>query len=74
MIGHAYPVADTGYSVLEEGQLNPSTLSLEVTAYRIATPRGDLLEASYSSLDEAILAAQCLVSEQSSAEAVKNVI
>lgn len=74
MIGHAYPVADTGYSVLEEGELNRHTLSLDVQCFRVANPRGELLETRYASLVEAQTAALCLVSEQTPAASLKNPI
>jgi len=35
MIGNAYPFRDTGFSILEEGDLNPATLSLDVKRYLV---------------------------------------
>lgn len=41
MIGQAWPVPGTGYSVLEEGQIDRATLGMVVAGYWVATPRGD---------------------------------
>ena len=58
MIGHAWPVDDTGYSVLEWGELDRQTLSLRITAYVVADRRGDLLPERHASRADAEAAAR----------------
>ncbi len=60
MIGNAWPVDDTGYSVLEWGELDRRTLSLYVTAYIVADRRGDQLPDFHASRAEAEAAARRL--------------
>lgn len=57
MIGNAWPVETTGYSVLEWGELDRQTLSLRVTAYVVADRRGDLLPGQYLTREAAEAAA-----------------
>lgn len=52
MIGNGHPVSDTGYVVLEDGELNPVTHTLDVQRYLLIKPNGDL-EADFESLDAA---------------------
>lgn len=53
MIGNAWPVADTGYSVLEWGELDRQTLSLRITAWVVVDPRGRQLPDFHTSRAEA---------------------
>jgi glycosyltransferase A (GT-A) superfamily protein (DUF2064 family) len=41
MIGQAWPVADTGYTILELGEINRQTLQLVLQAYLVADSRGN---------------------------------
>ncbi len=43
MIGNSYRYRDTGYSILEEGDLAPPSYQLRVTRYLIANPNGDVI-------------------------------
>ncbi len=58
MIGNAWPVADTGYSVLEWGELDRQTFSLRITAYIVVDPRGNQQPGFHASRAEAEVAAQ----------------
>lgn len=49
MIGNAWPVGDTGYSVLEWGELDRQTLGLRITAWVVATPKGEQLPGFHAS-------------------------
>ena len=57
MIGQVWPVADTGYSILESGEINRQTLQLDVQGYLIADPRGNTLATSYADQAAAYAAA-----------------
>ena len=57
MIGNAWPVEATGYSVLEWGELDRQTLTLRVTAYVVADRRGDLLPERHDTREAAQAAA-----------------
>lgn len=57
MIGQVWPVADTGYSILESGEINRQTLQLDVQAYLIADPRGNTQAKSYADQATAYAAA-----------------
>lgn len=58
MIGNAWPVGDTGYSVLEWGDLDRATLGLRITAWVVADRRGTLLDGHHASRAEAEAAAR----------------
>ncbi|MEL0029011.1 MAG: hypothetical protein VW625_10215 [Perlucidibaca sp.] len=60
MIGNAWPVGDTGYSVLEWGELDRQTLSLKVTAWIVADRRGEQQPGYHDSRDAAEQAALAL--------------
>lgn len=53
MIGNRYGVADTGYTVLEEGEINRQTLQLDVQHYLVCRPDGDVLSRTFARRDEA---------------------
>lgn len=57
MIGNAYPVAETGYSVLESGQLDRATFQLVITSWLVALPGGETLPELFSSREVAEKAA-----------------
>ncbi len=57
MIGNAYPVANTGYSVLEWGELDRATFSLLIKAWLVALPNGQTLPTQYVSREAAEQAA-----------------
>lgn len=57
MIGQAWPVADTGYSILESGEINRQTLQLDVQAYLVADRRGNILAETYADRASALAAA-----------------
>lgn len=51
MIGNAYSFKDTGFSILEEGDLNPSTMSLDVKCYWVVDRQAQLLQTFASKID-----------------------
>lgn len=57
MIGQVWPVASTGYSVLQSGEINRQTLQLDIQGYLVADPRGNTFAASYGDLVSAMAAA-----------------
>ncbi|MES2720942.1 MAG: hypothetical protein V4624_08640 [Pseudomonadota bacterium] len=57
MIGQVWPVANTGYSILESGEINRQTLQLDVQGYLIADPRGNTLAKIYADRASAYAAA-----------------
>lgn len=60
MIGNAWPVGDTGYSVLEWGELDRQSFSLKVTAYVVADRRGEQQEGFHASREAAEAVARAL--------------
>lgn len=48
MIGNGYPCGKTGYVILEEGDINPSTLQLDVRHYLVVKPNGEQVSGSFS--------------------------
>ena len=58
MIGQVWPVANTGYSILESGEINRQTLQLDVQGYLIADPRGNTVAKIY--VDQAAACAAAL--------------
>lgn len=58
MIGQVWPVANTGFSILESGEINRQTLQLNVQGYQIADPRGNTLAKIYA--DQAVAYAAAL--------------
>lgn len=60
MIGQVWPVADTGYSVLESGEINRQTLQLDVQGYLVADPRGDTFATCHGTQADAVEAAKAL--------------
>lgn len=63
MIGNAWPVGDTGYSVLEWGELDRQTFSLRITAWVVVDRRGEQLEGFHASRAEAEVAARALAEQ-----------
>ncbi len=53
MIGNAWPVDDTGYSVLEWGELDRQTFSLRITAWVVVEPQGQQWDRHYASRAQA---------------------
>lgn len=43
MVGDGHAYFDTGYSVLEEGDINPRSLCLEVRRFLIVDPDGETI-------------------------------
>lgn len=64
MIGNAWPVADTGYSVLEWGELDRQTFSLRITAWVVVSPRGEQLDGFHATRADAEAAARALAAAQ----------
>lgn len=58
MIGNASPVGRTGYSVLEEGNLDRQSFCLHITAWRVADRAGDLFPNFFATKREAEAAAE----------------
>lgn len=52
MIGNAMAWGKTGYTILEEGELNRETWALDIHHYLIAQPNGENLPGRFS-LEEA---------------------
>ncbi|RLT93525.1 hypothetical protein [Ketobacter sp.] len=48
MIGNGFPYGRTGYVILEEGEINPSTLQLDVRHYLVVRPNGEQVSGSFS--------------------------
>jgi len=48
MIGNGYPHGRTGFVILEEGEINPSTLQLDVRHYLVVQPNGEQVSGSFS--------------------------
>lgn len=53
MIGNAWPLANTGYSVLEEGDLDRQSFCLRITAWRVADPAGNVFAQYFATRREA---------------------
>lgn len=48
MIGNPIPWGSGGWVILEEGDLNPRTLQLDVRHYLVARPSGDTVEGTFT--------------------------
>jgi len=48
MIGNGYPCGNKGYVILEEGEINPSTLQLDVRHYLVVKPNGEQVSGNFS--------------------------
>ncbi len=48
MIGNGYPYGDTGFVILEEGEINPASLSLDVHHYLVVKPDGAQVSGCFS--------------------------
>ena len=58
MIGHARPVGDSGWSVLEQGELDRQTLGLRITGWLVADPSGRTLATVHATRADAEAAAR----------------
>lgn len=67
MIGNAFPYKDTGYSILEQGDLDQATFQLKVNSYLATDRNGDTL-AECSTLEEAENFLADLLEENSSSK------
>ncbi|MAR92222.1 MAG: hypothetical protein SV765_14395 [Pseudomonadota bacterium] len=61
MIGNGYPYGSSGYVILEEGDINPATLQLDVRHYLVVKPDGEQVSGCFSFAD-----AQRFIHEQES--------
>ncbi|MFN3714212.1 MAG: hypothetical protein ACK4SX_11170 [Alcanivoracaceae bacterium] len=52
MIGNRISWGSQGYTILEQGEINRDTLALDVTAWLVCRPDGEVI-GSYLSLDAA---------------------
>ena len=48
MIGNGFPFGSRGYVILEEGDINPKTLQLDVRHYLVVKPNGEQESGSFS--------------------------
>ena len=48
MIGNGNPYGTTGYVILEEGEINPATLQLDVRHYLVVKPNGEQVSGNFS--------------------------
>lgn len=48
MIGNGHPYGTTGYIILEEGEINPATLQLDVRHYLVVKPNGEQVSGNFS--------------------------
>ena len=48
MIGNPIPWGTKGWVILEEGNLNPQTLQLDVSHYLVAMPSGQTVAGTFS--------------------------
>ena len=53
MIGNVFPWGETGYTILEEGELDPASHSLRVRHYLVADRQGETLPQRFPSLEVA---------------------
>ena len=51
MIGNPIPWGTKGWVILEEGNLNPQTLQLDVTHYLVAMPSGQTVSGIFTLVD-----------------------
>ena len=43
MIGNSYPYKDSGYSILEKGEINPRTFELDISVWVVCDRGGEEL-------------------------------
>lgn len=53
MIGNAYPWRDSGFVILEEGEIDPLTLMLKIQQYRVTDKYGKPVADGFATLEEA---------------------
>jgi len=50
VIGNAFAWGQTGFSIVEEGELDAATLSLRVLHYRLVNRQGEMLDEAFATL------------------------
>jgi len=53
MIGNAFAWGVTGFSIVEEGDLDAATLSLKIHHYRVVSRQGDMLDEKFADIEAA---------------------
>lgn len=53
MIGNVFAWGQTGFSIVEEGDLDAASLSLKIHHYRIVNRQGEMLSEKFSDIDAA---------------------
>jgi len=53
VIGNAYAWGQTGFSIVEEGELDAATLSLRIEHYRVVNRKGEMLEDTFATIEAA---------------------
>lgn len=64
MIGNAFAWGDTGFSIVEEGDLDASTLSLNIHHYRVVNRKGEMLDEKFADIE----AARAFIEQQEAAK------
>ena len=54
MIGNGYPWGSSGWVILEEGNLNPQTMQLDVSHYLVVKPSGETVSGTFTFADAKI--------------------
>ena len=60
MIGNRHAWGRRGYTILEEGRIDPATLALQVDHYLVCRPDGEPLAQEFDSLEAARAAIDAL--------------
>lgn len=53
MIGNVFAWGQTGFSIVEEGDLDAATLSLTIHHYRVINRKGEMLNEKFTEIDAA---------------------
>ena len=48
MIGNGYPHGERGFVILEEGDIDPTTLQLKIRHYLVIQPNGEQVSGTFS--------------------------
>lgn len=64
MIANAIPYKDSGYTILEEGEISRTTYSFSLSHYLITDRQGETLPGKFPSLSEAEDAIQTILDQQ----------